>query len=1364
MAFPPSSIVLMIGFDDVKIMSWNIRGAMNEDGRRFVKDTVRYRKPDIIIIVEPRCQFNRVRSFWTSLGFTLQFISEATGFSGGIWVLSNEASNLSFRLWDMHSQIVSFEIWRANFSWICSAVYASPIPTNREVLWQHLAGLRGNISLPWLLVGDWNEVLHPHEVRGGDFLPNRALRFASALEDCNLVDLGMAGGNFTWFRKVNHVLILSKKLDRALCDTDWQVAFPGANVEVLNRIHSDHTPLMIHCGSSLHGSYPRPFRFMAAWMEHENYRSLVSNAWNRGSDNVQSKLSSVQVDSIAFNKDVFGDIFRRKRRIEARLKGAQRELNVRVTSDLVMFEADMQREYKSILKQEELLWFQKSRDNRVKFGDRNTAYFHAQTMIRRKRNTIHRLKLDNGEWCSDGNRLRAEVLNYFQSLFGARIDMNGAVLNHLRFPRLSEAAATCLGDTVDKEEVRQALMSMKSFTAPGPDGFQPVFFKKYWDLVGEDVWRLVRDAFATGTVDASIMETLIVLIPKVDHPATIKEFRPISLCNVVYKLITKVMVGRIRPFLDGIISPMQNSFLPGRGTMDNAFLAQEIIHHMNNSRVKKGSLAFKIDLEKAYDSVSWTFLEETLTLFGFPPRIIQLIMCCVSSSSLSILWNGERLPAFHPGRGLRQGDPLSPYLFVLCMERLSVYIQSLVEENSWQPVRLSPDGPPISHLFFADDVLLFCKASGAQVQLVAEALKLFCDSSGLRINMAKSKAIASRGVSQAIRNEVRNIAPIPFVHNLGKYLGFPLHGGRRDRNAFQYLLDNIQRKLASWKTNMLNFAGRVCLAKSVLAAIPTYSMQVFWLPRWLNERINQLVRNFIWSRHGGNRGWHLVNWDTLTRDKDCGGLGIKEMNRFNTALLGKAVWQLVQKPNKLWVKVLDQKYIKDSSILSVQPRQKDSPLWKGILRARDQVGQQMVFRIGNGETSLWYKDWSGTGPIAHQLPFVNIADVHLQLKDIIQGNVWDLNRLYTMIPLSVQQKLTDLQPTVCVARSDGWVWNVGNKGQYTVRDGYAWLNGCAHDQQGDRKIDWVWKLKVPEKVRVFVWLVLHNAIQVNQLRARCHMAADATCTRCSNSIEDALHCLRDCPQSWDLWQRLGATNWANFRCSELERWVTSLSRGVHGVRFLAGLWAAWKWRCNLLLDAHPWPFEVAWRRLSHDHDDWIRSSQEVDLLLCNAWSPPPTNMVKCNSDGSFCDSNQRIGGGGIIRDHLGRWVVGCYSGEAGDSAFRAEAVAMRDVLQLAWEKGFRRVICDVDCAELASIITDEAASQRHAEFLVLGSIRQLLAREWNVRINCVHRESNIVADYLARRGAAARSSGAWVIESPDPDVEYLLLKDSLSIL
>lgn len=158
---------------------------------------------------------------------------------------------------------------------------------------------------------------------------------------------------------------------------------------------------------------------------------------------------------------------------------------------------------------------------------------------------------------------------------------------------------------------------------------------------------------------------------------------------------------------------------------------------MGVSTAKRGSLTFKIDLEKAYDSVSWGFFKDTLALFGFPSKLIDLILGCVSNAKLSILRNGKKLPTFSPGRGLRQGDLLSPYHFVLCMERFSVKIHQSVEAGLWKPIRVAQGGPQISHLLFADDVLLFYQVTTSQVNVAVEVLRNFCESSCLKINMSQ---------------------------------------------------------------------------------------------------------------------------------------------------------------------------------------------------------------------------------------------------------------------------------------------------------------------------------------------------------------------------------------------------------------------------------------------------------------------------------------------------------------------------------------------------------------------------------------------------------------------------------------------------
>ena len=356
-------------------------------------------------------------------------------------------------------------------------------------------------------------------------------------------------------------------------------------------------------------------------------------------------------------------------------------------------------------------------------------------------------------------------------------------------PSLNEEECSNLLAPIMMEEVTTAVMGMHSFKAPRPDGFHAYFFKHFWHIVQADVFHLVKIAFSSSTFDPSLAETLLVLIPKVDQPNHLKNFRPISLCNVIYKIVTKVIVNRIHTLLHRIISPLQGSFIPGRGTVDNIILAQEMLHWMHKSKRKKGVVAFKIDLEKAYDRIDWDFLLATLQDFGFPSLTIRLIMHCVTSSCLAILWNGSILESFSPSRGLRQGDPMSPYLFVLCMEKLSVMIQKKVDASLWKPIKLVNNGPGISHLLFADDMMLFCHGKKSQVRCVIDTLNDFCRMSGLRINLDKSQAMASKHLTRRKRESICNFTSIRFTNDFGKYLGVPIIKGRVTRATFNPILE-----------------------------------------------------------------------------------------------------------------------------------------------------------------------------------------------------------------------------------------------------------------------------------------------------------------------------------------------------------------------------------------------------------------------------------------------------------------------------------------------------------------------------------------------------------------------------------------------
>lgn len=223
--------------------------------------------------------------------------------------------------------------------------------------------------------------------------------------------------------------------------------------------------------------------------------------------------------------------------------------------------------------------------------------------------------------------------------------------------RLEEEEASSVALMPFDKEIWDVLKSMKPYKAPGSDGIHAGFYQRFWLVVGDSVRSEVRRIFANQEVPDYLNQTLVALIPKKLGPETVSQYRPISLCNTVYKIVAKILVQRIIPLLIGFISPMQATFLEGRRDFDNVIIAQELIYSLGRRKGKEGYMVVKIDLEKTYDHLEWSFIRMVLIHFGFLENIIKLILSCVSSTSTSLLFNGSKLLTFLPSRGIRQGDP-----------------------------------------------------------------------------------------------------------------------------------------------------------------------------------------------------------------------------------------------------------------------------------------------------------------------------------------------------------------------------------------------------------------------------------------------------------------------------------------------------------------------------------------------------------------------------------------------------------------------------------------------------------------------------------------------------------------------------------
>ena len=312
-------------------------------------------------------------------------------------------------------------------------------------------------------------------------------------------------------------------------------------------------------------------------------------------------------------------------------------------------------------------------------------------------------------------------INSFTGLFSSSDACDIDSCLHLIERRVTESMNKELLKPFSREEICHAIHHMGPLKAPGPDGFPVIFFQKNWSLLGDDSCCVVLSTLNSGSMPIDLNMTNIALIPKVKNPTCVSKFRPISLCNVLYKVILKVLANRLKKILPSIISPEQSAFILERLITDNVLAVYETLQTMQTQlKEKKGFMAVKLDISKAYDRMEWKYLEEIMKRLGFDTRWINLILMCVTSVRYSILVNGKPCGLITPQRGLRQRDPISPYLFLLCAEGLNALLKKAMEEGMVTGASMS----------IGDDSLLFCRSTLAQWNNLSTILNVYEKASG----------------------------------------------------------------------------------------------------------------------------------------------------------------------------------------------------------------------------------------------------------------------------------------------------------------------------------------------------------------------------------------------------------------------------------------------------------------------------------------------------------------------------------------------------------------------------------------------------------------------------------------------------------
>ncbi|KAL0012862.1 hypothetical protein SO802_007970 [Lithocarpus litseifolius] len=1101
----------------MNILIWNCRGAMKPQFRQTVLDLVAQHSPIVLVITETRLSGAKADEIIEGLPFDGAAVADTIGFAGGIWMLWRsdlvQMEVLAATEQEIHALI---RVRSQTFNWLISAIYASPRFAERCVLWENLKMLAALHNLPWAIMGDFNEVISEEEKSGGNpVVPRRVNAILDCMDTCQMMDLGFSGPKFTWSNKRELGNLIQCRLDRCWANPAWKVYFSEANVTHLAKINSDHCPLLLNLNPDAGPSSSRPFRFQSVWLSHKDFPAVVRDAWTGLEDNLEGAISRFTTSAQKWNKEIFGNVFTRKKKILNRLLGIQRALANRPCTFLINLQDHISEEYNHILQLEEELWAMKARTNWIIFGERNTAFFHQSTLARRSRNKITSIQDVNGNWVHNLEGIKEIIVANFKKLY--QLEQSYWPLEHPWCSdwcaSLSDEEANSLDTIPSNEEIWRALKSMKPYKAPGVDGLHAGFFQRFWLLVGDSVKKEVREIFERKEMPEFLNQTLIVLIPKQLGPEVVGHYRPISLCNTVYKIVSKILVHRLRPLLPSIISPMQAAFLEGRRSADNVIIAQELIYSLKGRRGKDGFMIIKIDLEKAYDRLEWSFIRMVLVHFGVPDNIVKLIMSCVSSTTTSISINGSKMDPFQPSRGIRQGDPLSPYLFIMCMEFLGAQIAGLCNQKRWDAIKASRNGPSFSHIFFADDLLLFAKANSKNCEAILEVLDNFCNLAGQKVNKAKSRILFSPNVARRRKRRLCNKLGVCETSDLGRYLGFPLLHQGRNGNAFNFVAEKISAKLAGWKSRLLSRAGRLVLIKSAAAPIADYYMQCHALPIKVCNAIDKKMRDFVWGSNEEKKKMHMVNWQTVTQPKELGGLGLFQTRHRNQALLAKLCWRLASEQEALWARMLIAKYMSTRRLTEGGRTLPCSRIWAACKVGGPVYVKGLKWTVSNGRSINFWKDfWLPCGPIRNLIegPLTGDEEQLTVQQGVDFRFSGDVRRISFELPDQVLSLIKAVPFALNQDAEDTLIWAFSKDGFFSLESAYLLARGSNPLNLGSSSMSWIWKADTHPRVHFFLWLCSHNSLPTGEVLGSRGLNLNLLCTLCHQGIESVDHLLRGC--------------------------------------------------------------------------------------------------------------------------------------------------------------------------------------------------------------------------------------------------------------
>ncbi|GJY40359.1 RNA-directed DNA polymerase, eukaryota, reverse transcriptase zinc-binding domain protein [Tanacetum coccineum] len=530
--------------------------------------------------------------------------------------------------------------------------------------------------------------------------------------------------------------------------------------------------------------------------------------------------------------------------------------------------------------------------------------------------------------------VKSEFLSHFTNRFNQ--PGTSRILLNMDFPnKLNIDKQIDLESDVTHYEIKREVWDCVIDKSPGPDGFTFGFYRRYWSFLEKDVVQAVNYFFQHGMFPKGGNSSFIALIPKTQNANMVKDFRPITLIGSLYKIIAKILSYHLVVVLGDIVNEVQSAFVANRQTLDGPLILNELLH--------------------------WCKKKKKQTMFL---RWRGWIQGCLRSSRGSIIVNGSQTNEFQFHRGLKQGDPLSPFLFILVMESLHISVQIVVDAGMFKDISLG-SFLHLSHLFYADDVVFMGQWSSSNIDIIIQVLECFYRASGLRINMTKSKLMGIFVPDSIVDKEANKIG-CSMLKALFSYLGSKVGDLMSRTQSWNDIINNLSAHLSKWKINTLSIEGRLTLLKSVLGSIPIYHLSLFKAPMNVLQKIESIRCHFFNGvDHNGKKPiW--IKWSKVLASKEKGGLGVSSLYALNRALLFKWVWRFYTQRFSLWAKVIRGIHGEDGKLCK-NIKQSHPSIWLDIVRETALLKNKgtdlcgfIHKKMGNGiDTSFWNDVWKG---------------------------------------------------------------------------------------------------------------------------------------------------------------------------------------------------------------------------------------------------------------------------------------------------------------------------------------------------------------------------------------------------------------------